>query len=177
MKLFLLHLQNINSETRSWFKVILKWTGWLCHSSLCNLVALVFTGCYCALSGDMSPHWKWSASILSAHFSLIRCFVSLGNWRQLQPHCLWKIKLATHPLLCEKFLMNKILSGKTFPNTLWVDSPWLKVRPHRPKYFLLTGMLEGFVLLPAWIHISRTLTLCHTQGKLILLPHLHSDAG
>lgn len=112
---FLLHLHNINSETHSWLEVILKWTGWLCQSFICNRVALVFTGGYCSLWRDMSPHWKWSASILSPHFFLIRWFVSLGNWSQPQPHRLWKFKPATYPSLCEIFLMNKILSGKNLP--------------------------------------------------------------
>lgn len=78
-------------------KVFHKWTG-----GPCNHVALVFTGCCCSLWGDMSPHWKWSASILSAHFFLIRWFVSLGNWSQPQLHCLWKFNPATYPFLCGK---------------------------------------------------------------------------
>lgn len=53
-----------------------------------NLVASMFTGFCCSLTfpleREMSPHWKWSLSILSAHFFLIRWFVSLGNCIQLQ---------------------------------------------------------------------------------------------
>lgn len=133
--------------------VILKWTGWICHSFICNRVALVFTGCYCSLWRDMSPHWKWSALILWAHSFLIRWFVSLGNWSQPQSHCLWKFKSATYPFLCERILMNKILSGKTLPNTQWVDSPWLKVRPHKKAaIFSAHKDAEGFWTLCFYQH-------------------------
>lgn len=133
MELFLSHLHYIHRVRHAiGLKYILKWTGWLCRSFIFNLVALVFTGCYRSLRRDMSPHWKWSASILSAHFFLIRWFVSLGNWSQPQPRCLWKFKAATYPLLCEKKKSSWIKYWVEKPSlTQWVDSLWLKVRPHK----------------------------------------------
>lgn len=78
--------------------------------------------------GDTPPNWKWSASILSAHSSLIAWFVSLSNWSQPQPHISWKFKPTTFPVLCEDFLMNKILAEKNY--TPPGACAWLKVRPH-----------------------------------------------
>lgn len=99
-------------DWRSAQKSFWSWTCRLCRGFIRHRVALVFTGYCCSLWRDMSPHWKWSASILSAHSFLIRWFVSLGNWSQPQPRSLWKFKPATYPVLCEQFLMNKIYTGK-----------------------------------------------------------------
>lgn len=53
--------------------------------SVCSPVASLFTGCCCCLTRGVSPRWNQPASILSAHFFLIRWFVSLGVNRSQPP--------------------------------------------------------------------------------------------
>lgn len=89
------HIEMLTA-TCHWTKVSPTWTGYQCQVfvfrsvffSFPNLVASMFTGFCCSLTfpleREMSPHWKWSLSILSAHFFLNRWLVSLGNCIQLQ---------------------------------------------------------------------------------------------